>query len=100
MSAEKPGPSGPANLRKTVAEHRDRQIKMEGKASDGSLEVHASSKQQTHGIYWRTPVLMVSSWIVGLIFSIGHHLFYSHFDRRSVRSANEEQWNIRSASLF
>lgn len=58
-------------------------------------ETHSSSNRDTHGIYLRSPVLMGSSWILGVIFSLGHHLFYSHFDGSIVGSTNEQQWNIR-----
>jgi hypothetical protein len=58
-------------------------------------ETHASSNRDTHGIYVRSPLLMMSCWILGVIVSVGHHLFYKHLDRSIVRGANEEQWNIR-----
>ncbi|KAF2094276.1 hypothetical protein NA57DRAFT_60907 [Rhizodiscina lignyota] len=61
---------------------------------------HASSNRDSHGIYWRSPALMGSGWAAGVIFSIGHHLFYSHFNGLIVGSTNEEQWNIRIGSLF
>lgn len=56
---------------------------------------HASSSRESHGIYLRSPALMVSCWIFGIIFSLCHHLFYSHFDGSIVGSPDEEQWNIR-----
>jgi hypothetical protein len=55
---------------------------------------HASSNEE-HGIYLRSPVLMISCWIFGAIFSLVHHLFYSHFDGSIVGSTDEQQWNIR-----
>lgn len=56
---------------------------------------HASSSRESHGIYLRSPALMISCWIFGVIFSLCHHLFYSHFDGSIVGGPNEEQWNIR-----
>lgn len=61
-------------------------------------ETHASSNRDTHGIYLKSPILMGSSWILGAVFSLGHHLFYKHFDGSIVGSTNEEQWNIRFVS--
>jgi hypothetical protein len=56
---------------------------------------HASSSRESHGIYLRSPALMISCWIFGVIFGLCHHLFYSHFDGSIVGSPDEEQWNIR-----
>lgn len=59
---------------------------------------HASSSSESHGIYLRSPTLMISCWIFGVIFSLCHHLFYSHFDGSIVGNSDEEQWNIRCVS--
>ena len=60
---------------------------------------HASSSGESHGIYLRSPALMISCWIFGVIFSLCHHLFYSHFDGSIVGSPDEQQWNIRCVSF-
>lgn len=58
---------------------------------------HASSGISAHGIFWRSPALMISCFLLGMLASIGHHLFYSHFDGTIVGSPSEQEWNIRSA---
>lgn len=61
---------------------------------DEPSETHVSN-HDAHGTYWSSPLPMVSGLILGGLFSLGHHVFYSHFDGSIVGSPNEEQWNIR-----
>jgi len=59
---------------------------------------HAASIQGSHGIFWRSPMLMMAGFFAGSLACIGHHLFYSHFDGTIVGTANDQEWNIRYES--
>jgi hypothetical protein len=56
---------------------------------------HTAEDTNPHGIYLRSPALMVSCWLLGLISSLCHHFFYQHYSNAEIRSENEQQWNIR-----
>ncbi|KAK4494737.1 hypothetical protein PRZ48_014093 [Zasmidium cellare] len=42
-------------------------------------------------IHWRSPVLMVGALICGILFSVGHHLFYLSFDREPAPTRLDEK---------
>jgi hypothetical protein len=60
---------------------------------------HAASSQSSHGIFWRSPVLMIAGFLAGSLACFGHHRFYLHFDGTIVGSANDQEWNIRYDSF-
>jgi len=61
---------------------------------------HTASTRQAHGIFWRSRLLMLTCFMLGLLASIGHHQFYRHFDGSIVGSTNEQEWNIRSVCFY
>ena len=61
---------------------------------------HPSQNGQNHGIYMRSPVLMLLCFAAGNIAALGHHLFYSHYAGAVVGDAAEQEWNIRLGSVF
>jgi hypothetical protein len=62
-------------------------------------------------IHWTTPTLMVASLIVGILFALGHHLFYASLDRKHAPTSLEghsvlgtyvstQQFNIAVGTTF
>jgi hypothetical protein len=46
-------------------------------------------------IHWRNPTVLLSAFIAGLTFAIGHHAFYSHLDSQPVdRHLFDQQTNL------
>ncbi|KAF2715845.1 hypothetical protein K431DRAFT_308282 [Polychaeton citri CBS 116435] len=41
-------------------------------------------------IYWQTPATMLGSLLMGILFAIGHHLFYQHLEGTAVLTAEYE----------
>jgi len=70
----------------------------EGLESEEPPLQHAASSQDSHGIFWRSPVLMIAGFLFGSIACVCHHRFYLHFDGTIVGSANDQEWNIRYES--
>jgi hypothetical protein len=48
------------------------------------------------GIYWRSPILMVSLFLLGTIFAVVHHVCYSVLSGRRVGNDQEQQRVVRS----
>ena len=40
-------------------------------------------------IYWTAPTLMIASLVVGILFALGHHLFYASLDRKHASTSLE-----------
>ena len=55
-----------------------------------------AGEQQQQGIYWRSPLSMMSFFLFGLLACVGHQLFYSHLDKKEVGNDSEQQWALRS----
>lgn len=47
------------------------------------------------GIYWRSPTLMMSFFVLGIAFAVAHHFYYDSLDGRIVPSKNSQEWAIR-----
>lgn len=47
------------------------------------------------GIYWCSPAGMVGFCLCGIVFSIGHHVYYKSLNGKRVGNDNEQQWAIR-----
>ena len=41
-------------------------------------------------IYWTAPTLIISSLVAGILFALGHHLFYANLDGKSAPTALED----------
>lgn len=46
-------------------------------------------------LHWVAPSVMLSSFVFGLIFAIGHHFFYLIMDGQSTTGHIEQQWVLR-----
>jgi hypothetical protein len=82
--------------------------KSQTKASDTTVTEHCppaevrkwsiydnAGEQQPQGIYWRSPLSMLSSFLFGLLACVGHQLYYSHLDKKVVGNDSEQQWALR-----
>lgn len=61
------------------------------------------------GIYWPTPATLGAALLAGILFAVGHHLFYSNLDGQGVPtgdfgvvgfSVSEQQFNISVGNTF
>ncbi|KAF2674051.1 hypothetical protein BT63DRAFT_366381 [Microthyrium microscopicum] len=72
-------------------------------AKDGAAEKFGHqtlSDVSPHDISVRSPTIMLSFWVSGMLLCVGHHLFYRQIENMVVQSAGEQQWNIRIGSIF
>lgn len=53
------------------------------------------------GLHWKTPTVSIASLIVGALFAIGHHVFYSRLDGRQTadKSLLDQSTNIEIGTL-
>ena len=51
--------------------------------------------QLSRHIRWRSPALMLVFFIVGVLFALGHHLYYQSLDGTTVNSESQQVWAIR-----
>jgi hypothetical protein len=58
------------------------------------------SQMYHQGIYWPSPITMVSSFFVGVSMCLGHHLYYNSLIGEVVGDNDGQQRAIRSVSLF
>jgi len=71
------------------------------RASDELLSAATTAAEKHHqGIYWRSPIGMVSFLIFGVFASVSHHLYYSSLDGNKVGNDNDQQWALRSDTFF
>jgi hypothetical protein len=71
------------------------------RASDGLLSAATTGAEMHHqGIYWRSPIGMVSFLIFGVFASVSHHFYYSSLDGKKVGNDNDQQWALRSDTFF
>ncbi|KAK8023737.1 hypothetical protein PG993_011803 [Apiospora rasikravindrae] len=64
---------------------------------------------RVHSSYWWTPFLMVASFLVGVMFAVGHHLFYASLDAKPTQGADfvflgstysSQQFNLAVGTAF
>lgn len=53
-------------------------------------------------VHWRTPTVIISTFIAGLVFAISHHLFYNHLDGQPVGNDHlfNQQINLAVGQAF
>jgi hypothetical protein len=49
----------------------------------------------TRSLHLVAPVLMITTFLFGIAFSLGHHFYYLWLDGQIVRSTNHQQWALR-----
>jgi hypothetical protein len=74
-----------------------------------STEVHDESRRISdadtiktyhQGIYWRSPITMVTFFLLGIFISVGHHLYYNSLVGQAVGDVNDQQMVLRSVVTF
>ena len=78
--------------------------------ASGSQQISVSGRMsKLSGIHWTTPAAIFSSLIVGVLFSLSHHLFYTHLAGTNVPnfsydvagySFSKQQLNISVGNIF
>jgi hypothetical protein len=51
-------------------------------------------------IYWKVPILLVTTFILGVASALGHHFLYKHYDGREVGDTSEQEWIIRGGTAL
>ncbi|PVF92461.1 hypothetical protein CPB86DRAFT_183920 [Serendipita vermifera] len=73
------------------------------KGEDGKTQKKNDSKKPTLkqriNDLW-TEIMMVGSWLLALLFAIGHHLFFSHIDTTLAGSAQSQFWVRNAGNAF
>jgi hypothetical protein len=76
--------------------HGSRQSVLEGQPPTRTSEVTAVTSELAHDLSPWPPLVMTSCFLLGLVASISHHLFYSHLND-TIAYENDQLWNLRSA---
>ncbi|KAJ9611276.1 hypothetical protein H2200_004459 [Cladophialophora chaetospira] len=51
-------------------------------------------------MHWRVPAIVVGTFIAGVLFAVGHHLCYHHYDNQVVQSETKQKWINRIGTGF
>ncbi|OJD30020.1 formylmethionine deformylase-like protein [Diplodia corticola] len=66
---------------------------------DPTTQAQPPAKAQTRisrrGVQWRSPALMMLLFFAGIVFAIGHHIYYQSLDDTPVTSTSQQEWAIR-----
>jgi hypothetical protein len=52
------------------------------------------------GIYWRSPITMVSLFLFGVVMCLGHHLYYNSLIGKLVGDVDDQQRALRCVSIY
>ncbi|KAA6415042.1 MAG: hypothetical protein FRX48_01793 [Lasallia pustulata] len=58
------------------------------------------SENRISRVHWHAPATMISSFLLGLFFAIGHDRFYYHYDRRPVESSFQQTVIVTVGTAF
>jgi len=64
------------------------------------IEVHVSEVVNSRRIYWRAPAVMGSSFTLGIILMLAHHLLYQGMNGQLANDAILQLWIIRAGTAF
>jgi hypothetical protein len=66
---------------------------------EATKETDADADEPIHkGIYWWSPIAMVSFFLLGVLTSFMHHFYYTVLDERQVGNDRQQQWALRFES--
>jgi hypothetical protein len=68
------------------------------KASSNSVHLHESLRRPASPqgrLHCETPVLMVSTFVAGIVLAISHHIYYTALNGQIFGSAARQQWPLR-----
>jgi len=57
-------------------------------------------KTYHQGIYWRSPITMVTFFLFGVFISVGHHLYYNSLVGQAVGDVDDQQRVLRSVATL
>jgi hypothetical protein len=102
MPCRTPPPNAPADITSatwapgtTPDPHSSRRNVLEGKPPTRT----AVTSELAHDLSLWPPLVMTSCFLLGLVASISHHLFYSHLND-TIAYENDQLWNLRSACVI
>lgn len=59
--------------------------------SPGQSHDQVAPRAKVRRIHWRAPTIMISSFFIGMIGAMSHHVFYSTINQQVVQSELEQQ---------
>ena len=59
-----------------------------------------ADKNDKGNMHWRVPATMIGVFIAGVLFAVGHHLYYQHYNNQVVKGENQQQWINRIGTGF
>lgn len=62
---------------------------------DESSGAKSVSPRSQWGIHWKSPALMLSLFVFGILAGIAHHIYYQSLHDTNVESTTTQQWAIR-----
>jgi hypothetical protein len=66
---------------------------------EATKEADADVEEPIHkGIYWWSPIAMVTFFFLGVLTSFMHHFYYTVLDERQVGNDRQQQWAVRFES--
>lgn len=69
--------------------------------SESAVSTFRKPRRVTSRINWRVPSIMGLSIVFGMLFSVGHHLFYEYWDGKSVENAAlSQKWVLGAGTAF
>jgi hypothetical protein len=87
--------------RKPVGSASTQSIELKTPSEDGNRQV----SRQGNEIHWKAYTTMLVSLLLGMLLSLGHHLFYHHLDGKpvpnhAIHGILRQQWNLAIGTLF
>ncbi|KAI9789350.1 MAG: hypothetical protein M1816_006239 [Peltula sp. TS41687] len=72
----------------------------QSKFPTGSSTARTMSEKKTSRVYWHAPTTMLATFLLGLLFAIGHDRFYHHYDHQPVGSNLEQKVIVNVGTAF
>ena len=74
-------------------------VKLEEPQNPGKPKRSRPFRLRGNGIHWKIPSIMVAS-LIGIIFAVGHHAFYSYYNGRVADNEREQRLVINAGTAF
>lgn len=71
-----------------------------GKPPTDARRARTMSENRISRVHWHAPATMISCFLLGLAFAIGHDRFYHHYDHRPVESSLEQTVIVTVGTAF
>ena len=74
---------------------------MQGKDEKAAeMGVTIEESRESSQRHWRVPTIMIGALLSGILFAIGHHLFYARYDGALVQGSMGQKWVNRIGTAF